>query len=167
VGVDVSPKMADAARRLNEDVPNVEFVVNDRPDLSLFDSGSFDLAYSSIVLQHLRSEDEIESFVRELVRVTAPDGLAIFQIPSAMSLRYRLQPRRRAYAVLRSVGVDAAALYRRGLNPIQVRALPEARVRMLVAAVGGDVERVVADDSVPPLTSNRYFAAGPRSTSSV
>jgi SAM-dependent methyltransferase len=169
-GVDVSRKMLEAARELNADVPNVEFVLNSRPDLSLFESGSFDLVYSSIVLQHLRSGDEIERFVKELVRLTAVDGLAVFQIPSAVSLRYRLQPRRRAYGLLRGIGVRPRSLYRRGLNPIQVRALPESRVRELVEAAGGRVERVVPDSSVPPLTSNRYFAAsatGPRSTTSV
>src|SRR5262245_31636893 len=58
VGVDVSPKMVDAARRLNDGVPNVEFVVNRDPDLRAFATGSFDLVYSSIVLQHLRSRAE-------------------------------------------------------------------------------------------------------------
>lgn len=170
VGVDVSPRMIDAALSLNDGVPNLEFVLNTDPDLRTFESGSFDLAYSSIVLQHLRSTAEIERFVSELVRVTAPDGLAIFQLPNAISLRYRLQPRRRAYSLFRALGVGPDALYRRGLNPIQVRALAESRVRELVAAAGGEVARVVADDSVPQLTSNRYFvtfAAGPRSTSSV
>ena len=168
VGVDVSPKMIEAARRLNEDVANIEFVVNRDPDLRAFPSGSFDLVYSSIVLQHLRSRAEIERFVSELVRLVVADGLAVFQIPASISLRYRLQPRRRAYAALRAFGVNPDVLYRRGLNPIQVRALSEARVRELVAAAGGRVERVVADSSVPPLTSNRYFVAvGPRNTSSV
>jgi SAM-dependent methyltransferase len=167
--VDVSPKMLDVARRLNEDMTNIEFVLNERPDLGIFEAGSFDLVYSSIVLQHLRGREEIERFVSELVRVTAGDGLAIFQVPNEISLRYRLQPRRRAYALLRRAGVSSSSLYRRGLNPIQVRALAEHRVRDVVEAAGGRVERMLADDSVPPLTSNRYFvtAAGPRSTSSV
>jgi SAM-dependent methyltransferase len=167
--VDVSPKMLEVARRLNNDVANVEFVLNDRRDLGLFATGSFDLVYSSIVLQHLRSQAEIERFVSELVRVTAVDGLTVFQVPSTISLRYRLQPRRRAYALLRRTGVSSKALYRHGLNPIQVRALAESRVREVVEAAGGRIERVLADDSLPPLRSNRYFvtAAGPRNTNSV
>lgn len=167
--VDVSPKMLEVARRLNAAVPNVEFVLNARLDLQMFESGSFDLVYSSIVLQHLRSQEEIERFIAELVRLTSPTGLAVFQVPNEISLRYRLQPRRRAYALLRRAGVSSTSLYRRGLNPIQVRALAEQRVREVVEAAGGKVDRVVADDSVPPLTSNRYFvsAAGPRSTTSV
>src|SRR5207302_1736818 len=47
--VDVSRKMLDAARRFNADVPNIEFVLNSRSDLSTFENGSFDLVYSSIV----------------------------------------------------------------------------------------------------------------------
>ena len=170
VGVDVSPRMLDAARELNADVANAEFVLNSRPDLSVFETGSFDLVYSSIVLQHLQSQSEIERFISEFVRLLSDGGLAVFQVPSAISLRYRLQPRRRAYGLLRTVGVGSAALYRRGLNPIQVRALAERRVVERVEAAGGRIERALPDDSVPPLTSNRYFvtrAAGPRSTSSV
>src|SRR5262249_22579414 len=155
--VDVSPRMLDVATRLNEDLPNIEVVLNDRPDLGLFESGSFDLVYSSIVLQHLRSRAEIERFVSELVRLTAADGIAVFQVPNEISLRYRLQPRRRAYALLRRTGVSSSSLYRRGLNPIRVRALAEPRVREVVEDAGGRIERVLADDSVPPLTSNRYF----------
>jgi SAM-dependent methyltransferase len=170
VGVDVSPRMLDAARELNADVANAEFVLNSRPDLSGFETGSFDLVYSSIVLQHLQSQTEIERFISEFVRLLSDGGLAVFQVPSAISLRYRLQPRRRAYGLLRTVGVGSATLYRRGLNPIQVRALSERRVVERVEAAGGRIERALPDDSVPPLTSNRYFvtrAAGPRSTSSV
>jgi SAM-dependent methyltransferase len=158
VGVDISARMLDAARRLNANVPNCEFWLNADPDLRAFPEASFDLVYSSIVLQHLRSAAEVERFVAEFVRLARPGGLIVFQLPAAISLRYRLQPRRRAYALLRALGVDAAPLYRHGLNPIRVLALPEARVREVVVAHGGDVRRVLDDRSVPQLPGRRYFA---------
>jgi SAM-dependent methyltransferase len=158
VGVDISTRMLEAARRLNADVPNCEFRPNTDPDLRAFSDHSFDLVYSSIVLQHLRSEAEVGRFVGELVRVTKPGGLAVFQVPASVSLRYRVQPRRRLYVLLRSLGLAATTLYRVGLNPIRVVALPEARVEAAVRRSGGELRRVVDDRSVPQLPGRRYFA---------
>ena len=159
VGVDVSPRMLEIARRLNEDVANCEFVLNDAPDLRRFEDASFDLVYSSIVLQHLPSGNDVERFISEFVRIAAPGGLVVFQIPSEISLRYRLQPRRRVYRVLRAGGLSPQSLYRLGLNPISVRALGEARVAELVAARCGSILRAVDDASVPQLPGRRYFVA--------
>ena len=161
VGVDVSPRMLENARRLNGDVTNCEFVLNAQPDLRQFDDDSFDVVYSSIVLQHLPAQDAVERFIAEFVRVAAPDGLVIFQLPSAISLRYRLQPRRRLYRLLRATGLSPQSLYRVGLNPISVRALGEDRVAALVAAGGGSILRAAEDASVPQLPGRRYFVAPP------
>jgi SAM-dependent methyltransferase len=157
VGVDVSEAMIAAARRLNAAESNCEFVLNRLPDLRQFETGSFDLVYSSIVLQHLRSERDVERLMGELVRLVAPTGIAIFQMPSAISIRYRLQPRRRLYAVGRRVGIPAARLLRHGLNPIRVRALSETRVRTIVGHAGGRIELALPDASVPELPGRRYF----------
>ena len=158
VAVDVSPRMIARARELNADVPTCEFVVSDADDLGAFASCSFDLVYSSIVLQHLPSAARIERYVAEFVRLLTPGGIAIFQIPAALPARHRVQVRRRVYATLRRVGVPAARLYGAGLNPIRITALPEARTIEAVERAGGVVERSLPDDSVPPLPSRRYFA---------
>ena len=158
VGVDVSARMVERARELNADVGSCEFVTTDADDLASFESGAFDLVYSSIVLQHLPSTDRIERYVGEFIRLLRPSGVAIFQIPAALPPRHRLQPRRRLYAALRRVGVPPARLYRAGLNPIRITALSEVRTRAVVERAGGIVARTVADDAVPPLPSRRYFA---------
>jgi SAM-dependent methyltransferase len=157
VGVDVSERMIAAATELNADRPRCEFVLNTEADLAQFESGTFDLVYSSIVLQHLPTDEEIERFIGEFVRLISPTGLAIFQIPSEISARYRLQPRRRLYAASRRAGVPAAWLLRLGLNPIRVRALSEGRVRDVVERAGGRVARALPDASVPQLPGRRYF----------
>jgi SAM-dependent methyltransferase len=164
IGVDVSETMIAAATRLNADRPNCEFVLNTRPDLGAFETGSFDLVYSSIVLQHLPAERDVERLIGEFVRLISPSGIAIFQMPSAISIRYRLQPRRRMYAAARRVGIRAAWLLAHGLNPIRVRALAEDRVRRIVEQAGGRVELALPDSSVPQLPGRRYFVtAGRRS----
>jgi SAM-dependent methyltransferase len=77
VGVDVAPAMLAAARGLRPPA-NCRFVLNEASDLSAFDSGSFDLVYSELVLQHLPAS-VIEGYLREFVRVLAPGGAALLQ----------------------------------------------------------------------------------------
>src|SRR5205085_10679382 len=109
-------------------------------------------------VQRLRSGEEVERYFGEFIGVLNPVGLVVFQLPAAISLRYRLQPRRRVYARLRALGVAPSSLYRLGLNPIRVLALSEQRVLEVVRHSGGDVVRVIEDRSVPQLPGRRYFA---------
>jgi SAM-dependent methyltransferase len=57
------------------------FVVNPANNLALFPDGCFDLIYSSLVLQHMRPEYSL-NYIKEFLRVLAPAGLMVFQIPS-------------------------------------------------------------------------------------
>lgn len=92
-GVDIAPSMLEAARRLNRHGDRVAFHLNDTDDLSLFSDGSFDLVYSNIVLQHVGPEAAL-AYIREFVRVLAPAGLALFQLPSE-NIRVELKERHR------------------------------------------------------------------------
>ena len=58
--------MVKLARELNDDRPNCRFVVNDAPDLEQFESESFDFVYSSLVLQHMPSEENVENVRRRV-----------------------------------------------------------------------------------------------------
>lgn len=157
VGIDVSPEMVRRAASLNADRPNARFVVNAAPDLSLLESGSFDLTYSNIVLQHLPSTALARTFAAELLRVTAVDGVAVFQAPDAIPSRYRVQPLRRGYVALRRLGVPARALIlRTPLQPMRMTALPRAQVEALVAEVGSELLAVEPDGA----SGFRYFATG-------
>ncbi len=78
VGVDISPTMLAKARELNR-AQGVTFVENDRPDLSLFADDSFDVVYSSLVLQHMPTDLAL-GYLAELIRVLAPGGVAIVQV---------------------------------------------------------------------------------------
>jgi len=78
VGVDFSPPMVERARQLD---PNgsCTFVLNEREDLSVFDDASFDLSYSSLVLQHIPTDNAMR-YLAELVRVVRPGGLVTAQV---------------------------------------------------------------------------------------
>lgn len=92
VGVDVSPRMLELAQGYDRR-GRCEFILNPRPDLSIFPDDSFDLVYSNITLQHM-PPSLIRAYVREFVRVLSPGGIALFQIPAGYrpsSLRDRLK----------------------------------------------------------------------------
>jgi SAM-dependent methyltransferase len=140
VGVDIAEGMLAVARRLTADAGNVELVHNDLPDLRRFTDATFDLALSSVVLQHQPSRRAAAAYAAELVRVTRPDGLVVFQLPAALPPLSRLQLSRRAYGALRRLGVPERAILRRTpLTPMRMLAVPQGAVRALVAAAGGSV----------------------------
>jgi 2-polyprenyl-3-methyl-5-hydroxy-6-metoxy-1,4-benzoquinol methylase len=146
LGVDVSEAMVEHARRITAGCENVTYLVNTSPALDRLPSGSFDLVYTNLVLQHVPTPRLVEGYVRELVRVTAPGGIALLQAPDAISLAYRLQPLRRTYGLLRKVGVPAHVLIlRTPLQPMRLTALRRERFEAAVEAAGGQVLGVEPD----------------------
>ena len=80
-GVDIAQSMIDAARRYNQHGSRCRYHVNAKDDLQLFGTETFDLVYSNIVLQHMETE-LAQRYIAEFMRVLAPGGLAVFQVPS-------------------------------------------------------------------------------------
>jgi len=139
-GVDISEEMIRRARELNADLPNCSYEVNNESDLRMFPSGRFDFILSVLVLQHLPDKRSIFAFIAEFLRVLAPGGLLVFQLPSFIPFRNRLQPRRRAYQVLRGVGLAHSFLYcSLGLNPIHMNFIPRDDVLAFLGRSGGRV----------------------------
>jgi SAM-dependent methyltransferase len=87
-GVDISTSMLQIARQHNRFADRCTYHLNPAPDLRLFPSGTFDFAYSTLVLQHMEPRYSMH-YVGELLRVMAPAGLLVFQLPSQRST---LQP---------------------------------------------------------------------------
>jgi hypothetical protein len=140
--------MVEHARRINADVANVSFVAGSLAEL---EPGSFDLAWSVLVLQHL-APAEVGPAIEALVGLVRPGGAAVFQLPHATRALHRLQLSRRAYRLLRALGVSAETLHRRTpLTPMRMTVLPRERVESAVGRAGA---RLVAaepyeDDDVP------------------
>jgi SAM-dependent methyltransferase len=159
VGVDVSSRMIDEARRINAGVPNCTFVVNDGPDLADQPTGSFDLVYSHLVLQHVPSRRAILRYVGELGRVLCEGGLLAFQIPTHIPMLHRLQPRPRLYRLLRRIGATPELLYRRlRLEPIRMMAVGEAPIRRALSDVGVEVLDARSERVTGGLTSSTFYA---------
>ena len=161
-GVDISERMLEHARRLNADCANCRFVVNRSSDLALFADDAFDFVLSFVVLQHVASAQAALLYISEFVRVACPGGLVVFQLPSTLSARNRLQLRRRAYGLLRAVRVPPDVLQRRlRLNPMRMIGISDLDVRRAVEARGGVVARAAPDQLAPGIPGFRYFVLVP------
>jgi SAM-dependent methyltransferase len=158
VGVDISAPMVARARALNAAVPNARFEVNTAPDLAAFAGGEHDLVYSTIALQHVSDRDAIRAYVRDFVRLLAPGGLAVFQLPTHVPARVHAHPARVAARALRAVRAPERVIQRAlGGRSMTLSALPEDEVRSLVEAAGGRVVHAQPDArtgsaAVPSLT---------------
>ena len=140
-GVDASPSMLARAREIAGD--RCEFVLNRAVDLAPFGDASVDLAYSSLVLQHL-PRDQALLYVRELLRVTRSGGCVVIQVASrpdwsAKGMAFRFAPTRLiGWAQRRLLHYPA---------PMLMTALPDPVVRAAVGAAGGSVLAVEPDPS--------------------
>lgn len=85
VGVDIAPSMIELARKHNRLGDRCTYVQNDGPGLPTFESGTFNLVYSILVLQHMRP-NFARAYIREFGRLLAPGGVLVFQVPAATQL---------------------------------------------------------------------------------
>jgi len=160
-GIDIAPSLVTRARELNSAFPRCSFAVNATADLRMFADAQFDLVYSEHVLQHCPSTETILGYVREFLRVAKSSGLVVFQLPAHIPYRQRIQPRRRAYALLRRLGVTREVLYHSlGLQPVRMRSMAEEKVRSALERMGAELRHVEVDEDTPEskaIRSRRYF----------
>jgi SAM-dependent methyltransferase len=148
-GLDISAVMIERAEELavRRGVTNCWYRVHAADDLAQLDDASVDLVCSLLVLQHLPSTDAIHIYLREFVRVLAPGGIAVFQLPTHVPGGAADRPtrvgglRQRATGALRKLGVDPRFLYRRlgWLPAMPMSALPESAVRSAITGADGAV----------------------------
>jgi SAM-dependent methyltransferase len=158
-GVDISRSMVEMATRMT---PECDF--RHGSDLKSFPNGCADLIYSNLVLQHQPDRNCAVSLIGDMMRVLAPEGLLAFQIPLHLPLRNRLQPRRRAYRVLRALGLPESLIYKKlKLSPMRMLWLPRADVEDEVQCLGGEILKVdetLADRD--PFTNGMFYCTKTR-----
>jgi SAM-dependent methyltransferase len=147
VGLDIADTMIAEARRLNAGIEGCEFRVQRDDDLRAFADGSIDVVFTILVLQHIPSVAAIEVYLAEFVRVLAPGGVLIFQLPTSVpvpprpTMRSQLRPRTRLAVALRQAGVSPRWLNRRlGWSPaMPMTAIAHDRVISVLTEAGGTV----------------------------
>ncbi len=80
-GVDIARSMIANARRFNRHGDRCRYHVNRRADLRRFRDATFTFVCSLLVLQHMKP-GIARGYVREFMRVLAPQGVLVFQVPS-------------------------------------------------------------------------------------
>jgi SAM-dependent methyltransferase len=80
-GVDISTVMVKEAVRLNQHGDRCRYMVNVSEELVGLEDESFDLVYSSLTLMHIEP-GHIRAYLGELLRVLAPEGVLVFQLPT-------------------------------------------------------------------------------------
>ena len=152
-GVDISDGMLAVASQLDRRGGRVKYLHNTRSDLRAFPDGTFDLVYSLICLQHIPPPHGA-AYVAEFMRVLAPGGVAVFQVP-AENLRpvlFSLYPRtlwRRARRFFRRLFPLEPYI---PMNPIA----RESVTAILAGAGARDIHAVRCDFA--EFVSYRYFA---------
>lgn len=80
-GVDIAPSMIELAERYDRHPSTCHYRLNDTADLRMFKAATFGFIYSNIVLQHIEPRYQ-RGYLKELVRVLAPGGVLVFQLPT-------------------------------------------------------------------------------------
>jgi 2-polyprenyl-3-methyl-5-hydroxy-6-metoxy-1,4-benzoquinol methylase len=155
VGVDIAEGMADAAREHNRHADRVQYRVNTRPDLALFEDGSFDFVYTNKVLQHIPPRAQL-SYIREFMRVLRPGGVAVLQTRNGPRFRFN-GPRGWLYTLNRR-HLRRALQRLRGRAPYEMHYVARSRVEDAVREAGGRVVDVADLSRGKPQKSLRYCA---------
>ncbi|GIW02457.1 bifunctional 2-polyprenyl-6-hydroxyphenol methylase/3-demethylubiquinol 3-O-methyltransferase UbiG [Roseiflexus sp.] len=153
IGIDIAESLIVKARQLHTNLSKVDFVVSASTTLPIA-SNSCDMVYAWGVLQHVPNQTIALCYVADFVRVMRPGGLLVFTTLDSIHPVYRLQPRRRAYALLRTVGVPAVILYHHlRLYPHEVHPLPGQHVIARLKATGA---RALQCDESPSNAPHRW-----------
>jgi SAM-dependent methyltransferase len=158
---DISPEMLRQARRTCSNRSNILWLLSSGADLACVKSGSFDFAFSYLVLQHLPAETLTRRYVEEMLRVLRPGGAFLFQFNGGFAATMNLRGRMAWGMVdllwsmrLLSMSRSAARVF--GLDPCAAgkswRGAPIGadKIAGIVAAAGGRVLEITGADT--PMT---------------
>jgi len=144
-GIDIAPSMIEKARQLHSGLANVEFRVNTSNRLDSIESGSVDLVYTRLVLQHMPPR-YIRSYLAEFVRVLAPGGVLVFQLPGENAVPVTVTGGGLKSVMPRPViSLIRAVRQLREFPRMEIHGLPRAEVEQLLAGLGAPVVDVVDD----------------------
>lgn len=156
-GVDISEKMLLQAKNMTRAAAECNFILTAGDGLLFFRDNSFDLVYSSFVLQHM-PRHTIEFQISEFLRVLRHHGLLVFQLPSYVPLVHRLQPGRRLYQLLKAARISKQFLYNKmGLHPNRMSFIPEEEVMIILQKSGGELVEVERDRICGHTLSATYY----------
>ncbi len=114
LGVDFAETCINACRERFSNAPNAAFAVNDGRSLPMVPDASIDFAFSFDSLVHAEA-DVIESYLTELSRVLAPNGIAFIHHSNLGSLLPRLMISRMLERAVQKIPLGLGMLRRTGI----------------------------------------------------
>ena len=152
-GVDAAKEMIEFASHDAQKPKNVEYALNNRPDLKIFPDNYFDGVFSLITLQHLPKKN-IVKYVRELLRVLRPGGTLVFQLPAVprelenswtKRLKYRFKNLLPDFILMKYEALRAQ-------NPLflDMHGLSVRRVKKIIRQSGGRLLNIQSDQNAGP-----------------
>jgi SAM-dependent methyltransferase len=155
-GVDIAPFMIELAIKYNRHGEKCKYYLNETDNLKLFADRSFSFIYSHITLQHMEPRYSAV-YIKEFLRILIPQGVLIFQLPSA---RERDEFPNKSFITdlklfIRFLGWRAISYLRR--QPImEMYATKREDVIELVQKNGGTILDIIQDQSAASWISLRY-----------
>jgi SAM-dependent methyltransferase len=128
-GVDVAASMIERAKALSPPDTRCTYLLNEKPDLRLFEDGSFDFVLTFIVLQHMRQEYSAK-YLAEFMRILRPGGICLFQLPDFL--------------------INTAEPTADGAPAMEMYGMSPETVTRILAAAGGLVLQVAENDWAGP-----------------
>lgn len=157
-GIDIAENMIHQAKELNKNNTACTFLLNSESNLKIIKDGEFDFIYTNIVLQHISCKKVIFSYIRDFMRVIKQDGLLVFQLPSYLPMKNRLQLRRRLYGWLRGLGISSQFLYEKmNLHPISMNFIKEKTMLKFLDSIGMQVLQVSRSVDFASSMQNRIY----------
>ena len=158
IAVDLSVEMLKRAVRIHASSPNILWLRVGGANLASLKSETVSFAFSYLVLQHLPSEELVEGYVDEMLRVLHPGGIFLFQFngSNAPTMNWRgrmawgvvdalrssrMAPLSRAAALLMGLDSRAAGKSWRGA------AVPARRIASLVQSSGGEIREIAGENT--------------------
>jgi len=155
-GIDIAPAMIELAKQYNRYGEKCRYYVNNTDDLTLFTDSSFDFIFTIITLQHIKPP-YTKNYIREFLRILAPQGLLIFQLPSEP-----IQPGRPVYD---STVESYEFRYDQHSSPqpyMEMYGIHRQEVTRFLEENGGEILAVLEDQSSGPnWVSFKYFVTKP------
>jgi ubiquinone/menaquinone biosynthesis C-methylase UbiE len=144
-GVDISASMIKKAAEYNQHGSRCQYVVNPRSDLRIFPDEHFDFIYSNITLQHMPPRYS-RRYITEFLRVLAPGGALLFQLPSET-----VQPGNRAGRAIRTFYYRFLWDILHPRTPYMgMYGMPKDKVAWLIARNGGRLIHFAPDPAAEP-----------------
>lgn len=81
IGIDNDRSMIALANQYNQYGSRCRYSSNESNDLKSLADDSFDFIYANLAFQHMKPELS-KKFIKEFIRILAPNGLIVFQLPS-------------------------------------------------------------------------------------